>query len=208
MPPAQYHTTTRQQVQHGSPNQHTPMYKSTWNKNPSSLISYSWLCVSVGATQFYTHTSNYSLYYWQFCDSLITDVYNMPWCFVQIKCINTCICAHLNFTVCEWPQAASKQTSRLTIALHGFIQAQSPHKTILNVTVEIEDYSVAYFDRIAAFKVPYRWTSIKGRAHTRFVDSLHIRASTKHVHVWALPLIKVQWYDAWNAAMQSNYAMK
>ena len=31
--------------------------------------------------------------------------------------------------------------------------------------VEIEDYSVAYFDRIAAFKVPYRCTSFKGGAY-------------------------------------------
>ena len=30
--------------------------------------------------------------------------------------------------------------------------------------VEIKDYSVAYFDCIAAFKVPYRWIFIKGRA--------------------------------------------
>ena len=31
-----------------------------------------------------------------------------------------------------------------------------------------------YFDCIAAFKAPYCWTSIKGGAHTRFVDSLDI----------------------------------
>ena len=38
MPPAQYHTTTRQQVQHGSPNQHTPMYINIYkDKNPVSL---------------------------------------------------------------------------------------------------------------------------------------------------------------------------
>ena len=35
--------------------------------------------------------------------------------------------------------------------------------------VEIEDYSVAYFDHIAAI---YHETSIKGRAHSHFVDSL------------------------------------
>ena len=37
--------------------------------------------------------------------------------------------------------------------------------------VEIEGYSVAYFDRIDAFGVPYRRTSVKGRAHTRFKDA-------------------------------------
>ena len=70
--------------------------------------------------------------------------------------------------------------------------------------VEIEGYSVAYFDRIAAFKAPYRWTSIKGGAHMRFVDSLDIHASTKHV--WAPPLTEVQRYGALNAAMRSKYA--
>ena len=31
--------------------------------------------------------------------------------------------------------------------------------------VEIDGYSIAYFDRIAVFEVPYRWTSVKDRAH-------------------------------------------
>ena len=53
--------------------------------------------------------------------------------------------------------------------------------------VKIEGYSVVYFDHIAAFEVPYRWTSVKGRAHVRFVDLLDIHTSTKHA--WA-PLRK------------------
>ena len=67
--------------------------------------------------------------------------------------------------------------------------------------VEI-DYSVAYFDRIAAFKALYRWTSIKGEAHMCFVDLLDIHASTKHV--WAQPLMEVQWYGTSNTTMWSN----
>ena len=47
--------------------------------------------------------------------------------------------------------------------------------------VEIEGYSVAYFDCIAAFEAPYRRTSVKGGAHKRLVDSLDIDASTKRV---------------------------
>ena len=35
--------------------------------------------------------------------------------------------------------------------------------------VEIEGYSVAYFNRIAVFEAPYHWTSVKGGAHTCFV---------------------------------------
>ena len=67
--------------------------------------------------------------------------------------------------------------------------------------VEIEGYSIAYFNRITAFKAPYCWTSIKGGAHMRFVD---IYASIKHV--WAPPLTEVQWYGTSKAAMQSKYA--
>ena len=37
--------------------------------------------------------------------------------------------------------------------------------------VEIEGYSIAYFDRIAVFEAPYCWTSIKGGAHMRFIDA-------------------------------------
>ena len=69
------------------------------------------------------------------------------------------------------------------------------HKSQTNMwqsRVEIEGYFVAYFDRFAAFKVPYRWTSVKGGAHMRFIDSLDIHASAKHV--WALPLTGVQRY--------------
>ena len=36
--------------------------------------------------------------------------------------------------------------------------------------VEIEGYSIVYFDRIAVFEAPYLWTSLKGAAHTYLVD--------------------------------------
>ena len=36
--------------------------------------------------------------------------------------------------------------------------------------VEIESYSVMYFDRIAPSEAPYRWTSGKGRAHMHFIE--------------------------------------
>ena len=55
--------------------------------------------------------------------------------------------------------------------------------------VPIKGYSIVYFDRITTFKVLYRWTSIKGRAHMRFVDSFDIHASMKQV--WAPPLTEV-----------------
>ena len=70
--------------------------------------------------------------------------------------------------------------------------------------VEIQGYSVAYFDRFAAFEAPYRWTSVKGGAHMHFVDSLDNHAPTKYV--WAPPLTEVQQYSASNIAMWLKYA--
>ena len=70
--------------------------------------------------------------------------------------------------------------------------------------VEIKGYSVTYFNRIAAFKAPYCWTSVKGGAHLHFVDSLDIHASTKHI--WTPPLTEVQQYGASNTVMRSKYA--
>ena len=51
------------------------------------------------------------------------------------------------------------------------------HMYMWQSRVEIKHYSVAYFDHITAFKVLYRSTSIKGGAHTRYVDLLGIDAA-------------------------------
>ena len=64
--------------------------------------------------------------------------------------------------------------------------------------VEIEGYSAAYFNCIAAFKAPYCWTSVKGRAHMRFIDAWISNESMKRI--WAPPLTEVQWYSALKAA--------
>ena len=37
--------------------------------------------------------------------------------------------------------------------------------------VEIEDYSIAYFDRITVFEALHCRTSVKGGAHTCFIDT-------------------------------------
>ena len=47
--------------------------------------------------------------------------------------------------------------------------------------VEIQGYSVAYFDCITVFKAPYHWTSIKGGAHMHSVDAWIANESTKHM---------------------------
>ena len=77
----------------------------------------------------------------------------------------TSMCVHISiyylFTVHNWILLLLLlHTHRLKIVYHMW---QS--------RVEVEDYSVMYFDCIAAFKAPYCWTSVKGRAHTCFVDA-------------------------------------
>ena len=37
--------------------------------------------------------------------------------------------------------------------------------------VEIEHYSIVYFDRMVAFEAPFRCTPVKGGAPTRLVDA-------------------------------------
>ena len=51
---------------------------------------------------------------------------------------------------------------------HGF--EQDPHY-MWQSRVEVEGYSVVYFDRIAVFEEAYCCTSIKGRAHMCLVDA-------------------------------------
>ena len=70
--------------------------------------------------------------------------------------------------------------------------------------VEIEGYSVAYFDRIAVFEALYHWTSIKGGAHTRFVDAWMSNESTKRI--WAPPLTEVQRYGTSKVVIALKYA--
>ena len=63
---------------------------------------------------------------------------------------------------------------------------------------------VTYFEHIAVLEVPYRWTSVKGGAHTFNIDAWISNESTKCI--WTLPLTEVQQYGASKAAMRSKYA--
>ena len=76
--------------------------------------------------------------------------------------------------------------------------SQYNYATVLHIA--IEDYSTAYFSRIAMFEALYHWTSAKGRARMWFVDAWVSNKFTKRV--WALPL--VQQYDTSNMAMWLN----
>ena len=68
--------------------------------------------------------------------------------------------------------------------------------------VEIEHYSVAYFDCITTFKVLKRSTSLKGGAYTRYVDLSGIDAAS--LHIWAPPITEVLYYSASSRNMQQN----
>ena len=46
--------------------------------------------------------------------------------------------------------------------------------------VEIKDYSVVYYNRIATFEPPYHWTSVKDAAHMCFLDVRISSKFTKH----------------------------
>ena len=72
--------------------------------------------------------------------------------------------------------------------------------------IEIEGYPIVYFDRTATFEALYCWTSVNGGAYMCYVNLLDIHTSMKHV--WAPPLMEVQWYGTSNAEMQLKYVME
>ena len=47
--------------------------------------------------------------------------------------------------------------------------------------VEIKSYFVTYFNCIAGFEVPYRWTSVKGGTHVCFADAWISNESMKRM---------------------------
>ena len=47
--------------------------------------------------------------------------------------------------------------------------------------VENKHYSVAYFNRTRAFKALYLRTSVKGGAHTCYIEASQIDATVQHV---------------------------
>ena len=65
-------------------------------------------------------------------------------------------------------------------------------------------YSVAYSDRVTVFGALYRSTSVKGGAHTRYVDLSGIDAAL--LRVWAPPLTEILRYSAPNTVTRSKYA--
>ena len=68
---------------------------------------------------------------------------------------------------------------------------QNIGKNVWQSRVEIEGYSVAYFDRIIAFE---GWTCVKGGAHKHFV--VFMRYSYTYEARISPPLTEVQQYSA------------
>ena len=87
----------------------------------------------------------------------------------------------------SWVYAAVLQysTSKATEIQNGKIINFYPRLSHIRT---LGCYFVTYFNRIAVFEAPYRWTSIKGEAHTQFVDAWISNESMKYI--WAPPLTK------------------
>jgi len=80
---------------------------------------------------------------------------------------------------------------------HGYVaNFQHAVSTMWHSQIEIEPYSVAYFNHITTFKVLQHRTSVKRGAHMRSVGAWILDNST--------PLTEVLHYSALNAVMRSN----
>ena len=84
----------------------------------------------------------------------------------MFKVCRTFTITNLVLRLCPWNWMVTDQKSQAT--MHYLLH-------MWHYCVEIEGYSIAYFDCIAVFEPPYRLTS---RAHMHFVDNY---ASMKHI---------------------------
>ena len=105
--------------------------------------------------------------------------------------------AHLPlWQICKGPWALFRETM-------AHVNLDIQVTSMWHSRVESKGYSVAYFDCIAAFEEPYCWTSVKGEAHTRFVDAWISNESTKQV--WAPPLTNTAlWTQRCNRSTRRN----
>ena len=56
--------------------------------------------------------------------------------------------------------------------MYMYVYVAVPDRTQMwQSRVEIEDYSITYFDHIGVFEVPYHWTFVKGGTHMHFLDA-------------------------------------
>ena len=139
------------------------------------------------------------------------NVLNNAWgwyCDLQVGCQQLLKWVNLQFT---WSMNGFMVSSKLKRYMYLLTTNATTVSFLLTTymwqsRVEIEGYSVVYFDRIAAFEAPYRWTSVKGGAHMHFVDAWISNESMKRV--WAPLLTEVQRYSASKAVMRSKYVME
>ena len=81
------------------------------------------------------------------------------------------------------PSISILETTTVFSDMYVAVPCRIEDFSVVAVPCRIKVFSVAYFDRIAVFKAPYRWTSIKGGAHMRFVDSLAIPSCIYKAHM-------------------------
>ena len=72
--------------------------------------------------------------------------------------------------------------------------------------IEIDYYSIVYFECITKFDTLYRWASAKGGAYTCFIDASDINVFTRRI--WVPPLAEAQRYRASNLVIRLKYTME
>ena len=85
----------------------------------------------------------------------------------------------------------------------GWDTTRAEKKQRVAVWVEIEHYSIVYFECITEFDTLLRWASAEGRAHMRYVNSWLSDVPIKRI--WTPPLAEAHHYSASNSVMCSNY---
>ena len=129
-----------------------------------------------------------------------TSTLSFPYSIVNIRSASFNMCSlSLSILRCLKQQGTVR-------GLHhtNWIGLYSKHCT---ACVEIEDYSVVYFDCIPAFEVLYHWTSIESGAHKCFVNAWTTWTSNKFMKHLAMPFnlnSAIQRFECGDAAELSN----
>ena len=103
----------------------------------------------------------------------------------------------------------SWECSRSTLMVRSKLQGMSDHTCHSPSEIQLDGYSVAYFNCITTPEAPYCGTVIKGAAHMRFINIVDIYTSTKPVWVPTLTVVHFECGDVieiWDGIIFDFYA--